>query len=145
MFYKARRIKLDHGYILTMFYASSNLCNNLHSFCSNLCVYYIIVVTICMYINYYFVSTYIYKCIIILFIIIYLLYVGQLMCSTCFFCDNFFYMCEKNLFLYIAILFVMFSDNWFYFCDNLRIWPILFLWQLIYINRILFFYETWYK
>jgi len=90
MFYKARRIKLDHGYILTMFYASSNLCNNLHSFCSNLCVYYIIIVTTCMYINYYFVSTYMYKCIIILFIIIYLLYVGQLMCSTCCFCGNFF-------------------------------------------------------
>ena len=132
MFYKERRIKLDHGYILTMFYASSNLCNNLHTFCSNLSVYYIIVVTTCMYINYYFVSTYMYKCIIILFIIIYLLYVGQLMCSTCCFCGNFFYMCEKNLFLYIAILFVMFLTinsifvttyvyGRFYSCDNLCI------------------------
>ena len=53
----------------------SNLCGNLFSFCSNLCVFRLIVVTVYVHNNFCFVSTYMYECMIDFVCSIYILYV----------------------------------------------------------------------
>ena len=82
----------------------SNLCGNLFSFCSNLCVFRLIVVTVYVHNNFCFVSTYMYECMIDFVCSIYILYVQQIMCITNFVFSNF----------------------------SLNVWQLLFLWQFVY-------------
>ena len=73
-------------------------------FCSNLCVFRLIVVTTYVYNNFCFVSTYMYECMIDFVCSIYILYVQQIMCITNFVFSNF----------------------------SLNVWQLLFLWQFVY-------------
>ena len=64
-FYATRRTKLDPTCIcFNDVFHYSNLCDHLLSFCSNLSVCYINIVTTYVYINYYFVLTHTYQCMI---------------------------------------------------------------------------------
>ena len=64
-FYATRRTKLDPTCIcFNDVFHYSNLCDHLLSFCSNLSVCYINIVTTYVYINYYFVLTHMYQCMI---------------------------------------------------------------------------------
>ena len=82
----------------------SNLCGNLFSFCSNLCVFRLIVVTTYVHNNFCFVSTYMYECMIDFVCSIYILYVQEIMRITNFVFSNF----------------------------SLNVWQLLFLWQFVY-------------
>ena len=64
-FYAIRWTKLDPlAYVLTIFWISSNLYDELLFFYSNLCVYRLTVVTIYVYNNFHFVSICVYECMI---------------------------------------------------------------------------------
>ena len=128
-----------------MFYTIVILCDDLLSFCSNLCVCYINAVIIYVYINYNFVLTHMYPCMIniicsnlylicgsnsciidVVFVATFVLHVWKN-----YFCSNLYInLCVRHLTPFLLLMCMT-----CYVCDNLCIWSILFLWQLMFITN----------
>ena len=124
-------------YVLTIFYASSNLYNDLLSFFTNLYVYHITVVTTYGYSNYCFVSTYVYECMID------------------FICNNLYLICGSNSCIIDVVFVATFVLHVWknYFCSNLYInlcvrqltlftthaYDMLCLWQFVHMTDFIFY------
>ena len=114
----------------------SNFFGNLLSFCSNLCVFRLIGVTTYVHNNFYFVSTYIYECMVDFVCSIYILYVQQIMCITNFVFSNF----SLNVwqFLFYGNLYMNLCVRQLTSLFNTYVYDILYLWQLMYMTDSIF-------
>ena len=126
------KLDLTCIYFWRYLWTASNLCDDLFSVCSNLCVYWFIVIATYVHNNFYFVSTYMYEC---MLDFVY----SDLICvaTHCIVNSGFWQLLFKCLTTFIFVIICIQTyvyDNLLFFTTY--VYDILYLWQLMYMTDV---------